>query len=630
MDNRQEDDTGNSHGAVNCKWEVTKVGKCWQILAVVGLVLGGAGVLAAQEGGRLWLGEPDVAAFPTVRVPLYTADSLGAPINDLSRLSLRENGIPLDVTVTAVPTGLDIFFVLDTNADFTVVDDNSGLTRAEKVTESIVQFAGRFMSRNGDDQVSVIVPGEDGRGGRFLIQNRSNPDIIAQTITAYTPEPLAETPLNAMLNLALEQAAQNGSGRYQAILLFTDGGQLNRQLVFDDLATAAQAIDLPIFTAILGATADANELANVNRLTEPTGGGAVHMPAPDDVTPIYLAWQGQANQTWLVYQSLQTKNGRYPITVNLGNVRARTELALALAAPEVAVQLPSAEIRRTGRANDTSLADLEPTHAAVPVVVSWPDGIPRPLTAVALLVGGPDGQTSAITEIQPDAAGRLEMDWDVQLAREGIYQLVVQVADSLGYTAESEPVSVTILIERPDPPTPTPAPTIVPETAVPPPPAIAPNRLWLALGLSLLAGLGAILLLWRRWRQSRTLPEPDAAPAPESIAPETAPILTGLLPAYLEIEGIQSQPLTGDNIIIGRDETIAQLALDGPGVARLHARIRWRDGRYWLYDEGSAAGTHLNFERLGLAPRPLQDGDQIQIGRLRLHFRLGEPAEEEE
>jgi hypothetical protein len=33
---------------------------------------------------------------------------------------------------------------------------------------------------------------------------------------------------------------------------------------------------------------------------------------------------------------------------------------------------------------------------------------------------------------------------------------------------------------------------------------------------------------------------------------------------------------------------------------------------------------------LGLAPRPLQDGDQIQMGRLRLRFRMGAEFEEEE
>ena len=72
------------------------------------------------------------------------------------------------------------------------------------------------------------------------------------------------------------------------------------------------------------------------------------------------------------------------------------------------------------------------------------------------------------------------------------------------------------------------------------------------------------------------------------------------------------------------------LVLDNKSVGRLHARIRWRDGRYWLYDEGSASGTTLNFERLGLAPHPLQDGDQIQMGRLRLRFWLGVEFEEEE
>jgi predicted component of type VI protein secretion system len=57
-------------------------------------------------------------------------------------------------------------------------------------------------------------------------------------------------------------------------------------------------------------------------------------------------------------------------------------------------------------------------------------------------------------------------------------------------------------------------------------------------------------------------------------------------------------------------------------VSRLHARIRRRDNGYWLYDEGSSEGTELNYERLGLAPRSLNDGDQIHLGRVQLRFRL--------
>jgi predicted component of type VI protein secretion system len=79
-------------------------------------------------------------------------------------------------------------------------------------------------------------------------------------------------------------------------------------------------------------------------------------------------------------------------------------------------------------------------------------------------------------------------------------------------------------------------------------------------------------------------------------------------------------------VTIGRDEAAAQLVLKDKSVGRLHARIRWRDGRYWLYDEGSASGTFLNHDRLGLSPRQLQDGDEIRIGRILLRFQLRPPA----
>ncbi|HSM56474.1 MAG TPA: FHA domain-containing protein, partial [Candidatus Sulfomarinibacteraceae bacterium] len=54
----------------------------------------------------------------------------------------------------------------------------------------------------------------------------------------------------------------------------------------------------------------------------------------------------------------------------------------------------------------------------------------------------------------------------------------------------------------------------------------------------------------------------------------------------------------------------------------LHASIRRRGNTFWLYDEGSERGTLLNYERLGLAPKALADGDEIQLGRVRMRFRL--------
>jgi hypothetical protein len=92
--------------------------------------------------------------------------------------------------------------------------------------------------------------------------------------------------------------------------------------------------------------------------------------------------------------------------------------------------------------------------------------------------------------------------------------------------------------------------------------------------------------------------------------------------------------LTAADLTLGREPDEVDVIIDDSSVSRLHARIR-RDatGNYWLYDEGSAGGTYLNHDRLGLAPRPLQHNDAIRLGRVTLRFRLElpdrPPAEEE-
>ena len=603
------------------------------ILAGLACALFGMGSLAAQDEPYLWLGQPDLSDFPLVRLPLRTADAQGNPITDLSRLSLRENGIPLEIELVSAPAGLDLIFVVDANADFHAVDDNNSLSRREKVAASVNRFAGRFMDDGGADQVTVIVPDEGGANGRILIQ-ASTADPLAQAVTAYNPDsPPAETPLNEMMALALEQASPPTDGRLPVIFLFTDGGRLHQQLVYAELLAQAQVQGVAIYAAVLGARVDPNEIDNVTRLTAPTGGGYVHLLTPEDSEPVFRAWQAQTNQLQITYRSLQTQSGRYPITVNLGSVRATSELNLTLAAPVVTLQPTETKITRTGPAFDTPLAALEPNNVVLPVQISWPDQIPRALTAVALVVSGPDGQTNTIVEAQPDADGRLALDWDVQFLREGAYQMLAQVADNLGYTAESEPVVVTLRIQRPDLPTPTPLPPPTPAVLAPSP-RFSTVQLGLALGLSLLAGLIAAVLLWRRWRRRRIHPEPETGFEPETAVPAPEPSPSPFPPAAAlergDADGFRRLPLIGANVTIGRDGTAARLILDDKSVARLHARIRWRDGRYWLYDEGSASGVYLNFERLGLAPRPLQDGDQIQIGQLRLSFRLGVVFDEEE
>ncbi|MCA9923796.1 MAG: FHA domain-containing protein, partial [Anaerolineales bacterium] len=548
---------------------------------------------------------------------------------------VRENGVPVgEVTVQSVPVGMDVVFVIDGNETILSTDVNEQ-TRLQTVQESITRFAQRFMSPR--DQVSIIVPDDSGEHGRLLLDASSNPDEVMTAVSTYTPQSPVTTPLNGMMLSALVQTRRmQTDNRFQAILLFSDAGQLHQQLNDDQLLPEAQAQQVAVFNAVLGSDITLTEIDNVSRLAEPTRGNYVHMPTAEDTDPFFLIWQRQANQTQITYRSLLTQNGRYPLTINIGQLNAATEIALDLQPPQVALHVEQDVVRRVGTAVDTLLSDLVPAAVPLSATLTWPDGIARELDEVMLLVN--DQPQFLSEQPQLDGTDTLTLLWDVQNSDTGPYELMVQVTDEFGLAGTSPVQLVTIVVERPSPPTPTPIPIAVP-TATPASLLETIPRDNLLLGGMALA-IALIILLFLLWlRRNRTMlapPTPTLRPktpalraaevavhAPESTEPEPLGPHTALF--ELLDNGLLPEAelfLTEESMTIGRDEAAAQLTLDDKTVSPLHARVRFRNGRYWLYDEGSASGTFLNHERLGLTPRQLQDGDLIKIGRLNFHFRI--------
>jgi pSer/pThr/pTyr-binding forkhead associated (FHA) protein len=69
---------------------------------------------------------------------------------------------------------------------------------------------------------------------------------------------------------------------------------------------------------------------------------------------------------------------------------------------------------------------------------------------------------------------------------------------------------------------------------------------------------------------------------------------------------------------VGRDE-LADVPIFGDmAVSRHHATILRQDGRHWIRDEGTPAGTVVNGQRV--SQQSLQDGDEIQLGSVRMVF----------
>jgi hypothetical protein len=85
-------------------------------------------------------------------------------------------------------------------------------------------------------------------------------------------------------------------------------------------------------------------------------------------------------------------------------------------------------------------------------------------------------------------------------------------------------------------------------------------------------------------------------------------------------------PLTGIDFVFGRDPSLTPFPIDDPSVESMHARLtRQAAGDYLLRDQGSVAGTWVNFELVPDEGRRLKHGDMIHVGRAIFRFRLPTP-----
>ena len=74
---------------------------------------------------------------------------------------------------------------------------------------------------------------------------------------------------------------------------------------------------------------------------------------------------------------------------------------------------------------------------------------------------------------------------------------------------------------------------------------------------------------------------------------------------------------SGERTRIGRSPD-CEIFLDDVTVSRNHAVLVERDGRFLVEDQGSLNGTFVNRRRIDSAP--LENGDEVQIGKYRLTF----------
>ncbi|MGD2050042.1 MAG: hypothetical protein PVH03_11110, partial [Chloroflexota bacterium] len=125
-------------------------------------------VVAAQTlPPRLQISKIDTSRFPEISFHLVYLDADNRVVLDLNELELLEDGRSIDeFAVEPVDIGTELIVVIDANTSIEQLDEAGGLTRREKIRDSLVRYANLFMEPMQVDSVTIIVP--EGDGGRIL------------------------------------------------------------------------------------------------------------------------------------------------------------------------------------------------------------------------------------------------------------------------------------------------------------------------------------------------------------------------------------------------------------------------------------------------------------------------------
>lgn len=122
-------------------------------------------------------------------------------------------------------------------------------------------------------------------------------------------------------------------------------------------------------------------------------------------------------------------------------------------------------------------------------------------------------------------------------------------------------------------------------------------------------------------------PPPPQRPRPQQPRPTPPTVPLGQEAAPVAWLVVRSGPRAGHQFglsqqkanLIGRDPSRADIVIDDDTVSREHARVRYDNGQFVVYDMASTSGTYVNGN---LVQRQLlYDNDRIGLGRVELVYK---------
>jgi hypothetical protein len=609
---------------------------------------------------------PETEAFPRMTAFLDVHDSEGRFVHGLESGDVRilENGRTLPVLdISALRPGAQMVFAINPGPTF-AIRDSQGVSRYDLVVAALRSWASSRQGSTIDDLSLLAASGPERTHLAGL-------DDWLASLESYQPDSRAIAPTLDLLTRALVVAADPPPrpGMERAVLFITApiGGDLS--FAVQNLAAQAKEQRVHIFVWYVASTEAFTTPAatQLQELAEETGGRFFPYSGTETLPGIEEYLEPLRDIYHLIYDSQIAGGGVHQVGAEIvvDGAMLQTELQqfeFDLQPPDPAFIAPALQIQREfpgeGRKNlleGIDLNKLSPQEQELRVLIDFPDGHPRPIVKTILYVDGVVVDTN--TEPPFDV-----FTWDLrEYTTSGEHVLRIEVQDNMGMTGTSIEMLFEVGVDQP---------SFRPLAFL--------VRYWPAVGglLALLAGamvfLGLILSgrirphlgrlpgeLRRGRRQRKASAPPPAQFGADKSQPEPQPAglgqaeagegrLTGwvnrlhwpqrrLAPtafAYLTRVSTSDPgsdtavpiPITADEITLGCDPLQATLVLEDLSVAPLHARLLHReDGSFWISDQGSVAGTWINYTPVPAEGAPVEHGDLMHLGRIGFRFTRRDP-----
>ncbi len=607
----------------------------------------------AEGGIQAALSPPSLSNFPVITTYLDVRDENGLFVNGIlaSQVTIDEDNQALPVQgLNEIKPGAQFVVALNPGRSF-VVRDANGKSRFDSLKQALQTWV-KAQPEPASDDLSLIIA-----NGPQVIHNTDTQQLQAAMQTFQ----LGSVPDNPDLNVlssAVETVAdappRQGMGR--AILFITSLPAIDLTVGLKSLAGSAsqQGIHISIWLVAPPDQADLPAAAQLRDLANQTHGQYFFYSGSETLPDIQTLLQPMQVSYSLSYRSKIASSAPHTISAQIvtasGTISTPVQtFELNIKAPNpMFVSPPTQILRETPKDDQEPRVDLLPSQQPLEILIEFPDGISRPIITSTLFI---DGAAVAVNRSEPFD----KFNWDLtSYTTDSDHLLHVEVVDTLGLHGASRDIPVHITVKR------TTQGVLM---------AMYRNGPLLAGMAALLAGavLLLVLILGGRIRPitfgrgiqpgakvrpaEKTVPHRRSDPVTQPVLDEPVGPAVRHRPAWMNrlqrsqhraspkaiaylsrlSEADQEQdstpiPVEAEEVMLGSDPVRSSLAIDDPSIEPMHACMRREGVTYRLSDQGSVAGTWVNYTPVSSEGVLLEHADIIHIGRVGFRFTLRQPG----